>query len=112
MCLSKYSNLEHLQAVASNLCLSGDHRNINGLCERELAALIYSFYQVRKYKAFCLSGPFHLKPHKFWSKKIHGLTFFPPSSILVSGPIIVHNSEYQPPVTYGSRVTGCTKFVN
>ena len=42
------SNLEHLQAVAFNLCLSGDHGNMNGLCERELATLIYTFYQVRK----------------------------------------------------------------
>ena len=28
------------------------------------------------------------------------------------GPIRVHNPEYQPPVTSGSRVTGCTNFVN
>ena len=28
------------------------------------------------------------------------------------GPIRVHNPEYQPPVTSGSRVTGYTNFVN
>ena len=28
------------------------------------------------------------------------------------GPIRVHNTEYQPPVTSGSRVTGCANFVN
>ena len=52
MCLSKYSNLEHLQAVALNLCLSDDHGNINGHSERVLAALINTFYQVRKNTAF------------------------------------------------------------
>ena len=45
--MSKYSNLEHLQAVAFNLCLSDDHEKINGLCERELVSLINAFYQVR-----------------------------------------------------------------
>ena len=52
MCLSKYSNLEHLQAVALTLCLFDDHGNIDELCDGELAALILTFYQVRKYKAF------------------------------------------------------------
>ena len=28
------------------------------------------------------------------------------------GPIRVHNTEYQPPVTSGSRITGCANFVN
>ena len=28
------------------------------------------------------------------------------------GPMRVHNPEYQPPVTSGSRVTGCANFVN
>ena len=28
------------------------------------------------------------------------------------GSIRVHNPEYQPPVTYSSRETGCTNFVN
>ena len=41
------SNLEHLQAVAFNLCLSGDHGKINGHSERELASLTNTFYQVR-----------------------------------------------------------------
>ena len=27
-------------------------------------------------------------------------------------PMRVHNPEYQPPVTSGSRVTGCANFVN
>ena len=27
-------------------------------------------------------------------------------------PMRVHNPEYQPPVTSGSRVTGCTNLVN
>ena len=27
-------------------------------------------------------------------------------------PMTVHNPEYQPPVTSGSRVTGCANFVN
>ena len=27
-------------------------------------------------------------------------------------PMRVHNAEYQPPVTSGSRVTGCANFVN
>ena len=27
-------------------------------------------------------------------------------------PMRVHNPEYQPPLTFGSRVTGCTNFVN
>ena len=27
-------------------------------------------------------------------------------------PMIFHNPEYQPPVTSGSRETGCTNFVN
>ena len=27
-------------------------------------------------------------------------------------PMRVHNPEYQPPVTSGSRVTGCAIFVN
>ena len=47
MCLSKYSNLEHLREVANNLFSSEDHENRNLLCERELAALINTFYQVR-----------------------------------------------------------------
>ena len=47
MCLSKYSNLEHLREVAVNLYSSEDHGNMNKLCERELAALINTFYQVR-----------------------------------------------------------------
>ena len=49
MCLSKYSNLEHLREVAINLYSTKDHEDINGLCERELAALIHTFYQVRIY---------------------------------------------------------------
>ena len=46
MCLSKYSNIELLKEVAMNLNLSKDHENIDGLCERDLAALINLFYQV------------------------------------------------------------------
>ena len=47
MCLSKYSNIELLKEVAMNLHLSiKDHENIHVLSERELAALINSFYQV------------------------------------------------------------------
>ena len=110
MCLSNYSNLEHLQAVALNLCLSDDHIYINGLSERELAALINSFYQVRKYKAFCLSGPYETT--QFWGqKKIMFSDFFSVKYTFI-GPIREHNPEYQPPVTSGFRVTGCTKFVN
>ena len=47
MCLSKYSNLEHLREVANNIFSSEDHENRNLLCERELAALINVYYQVR-----------------------------------------------------------------
>ena len=46
MCLSKYSNIELLKEIAMNLHLSKEHENIDGLSERELAALINSFYQV------------------------------------------------------------------
>ena len=46
MCLSKYSNLEHLREVANNIFSSEDHENRNLLSERELAALINTFYQV------------------------------------------------------------------
>ena len=46
MCLSKYSNIELLKEVAMNLHLSKDHENKDGLCERDLAALINFFYQV------------------------------------------------------------------
>ena len=52
MCLSKYSNLEHLREVAMNLCSSEDHVDITELCERELAALISKFYQVEAYFMF------------------------------------------------------------
>ena len=51
MCLSKYSNLELLKEVARNLYSSKDHENMNSLCERQLAELINTFYQVRY---FCL----------------------------------------------------------
>ena len=47
MCLSKYSNLELLREVAVNLYSSKDVENMDGLSERELAALINTFYQVR-----------------------------------------------------------------
>ena len=49
MCLSKYSNIELLKEIAMNLHLSKDHENIDGLSERELAALVNSFYQVSRY---------------------------------------------------------------
>ena len=47
MCLSKYSNLEHLREVAMNLSPSKEHDDLIRLCERELAALINNFYQVK-----------------------------------------------------------------
>ena len=46
MCLSKYSNLELLKEVAINLYSSEEYGNINKLCERELADLIHTYYQV------------------------------------------------------------------
>ena len=46
MCLSKYSNLEHLREVAMKLCASESHDDIIELCEKKLAALIHTFYQV------------------------------------------------------------------
>ena len=46
MCLSKYSNLELLKEVARNLYSSKDHENMNRLCEKQLAELINTFYQV------------------------------------------------------------------
>ena len=59
MCLSKYSNLEHLREVAKNLCSSEDHDDINELCERELAALINKFYQVEAYFMFYICKIYH-----------------------------------------------------
>ena len=44
MCLSKYRNLELLQEVAGKVCSSQVHENMS---ERELAACINTFYQVR-----------------------------------------------------------------
>ena len=49
--LSKFSNLEHLKEVASSLNLSENHETLNFLCEKELAALINTFYQVRLFLA-------------------------------------------------------------
>ena len=44
-----------------------------------------------------------LKPHNFCPKEIMASVFF--SFIYTSiGPLRVHNPEYQPPVTSGSRV--------
>ena len=47
MCLSKYSNLDLLKEVYANLYSSKDDITSNGLSEKELAALIHTFYQVR-----------------------------------------------------------------
>ena len=50
-------------------------------------------------------GSFHVKSH---TQKMDHFRLF---SYLVH-PMRFHNPEYQPPVTSGSRVTGCTNFVN
>ena len=50
MCLSKFSNNDLLKQVAINLYSTEDNQDINkamnGLCERELADLINTYYQV------------------------------------------------------------------
>ena len=46
MCLSKYSNLDHLKEVYMNLYPSKDNKTLDELCEKELAALINTYYQV------------------------------------------------------------------
>ena len=46
MCLSKFSNIDLLKQVANNLYSTEDNEDINGLCEKELAALINIYYQV------------------------------------------------------------------
>ena len=56
-------------------------------------------------------GSFHLKPHNFWPKNTWSQIFFSIKYTSI-GSIRVHNPEYQPPVTSGSRITGCTNFVN
>jgi hypothetical protein len=56
---------------------------------------------------------FQLKPHNNLPKTILVSDFFSLSSTYTSKVSIgVHKPEYQPPVTSGSRVTGCTNFVN
>ena len=47
MCLSKYSNLDLLKEVYMNLYSSKDNKTLDELCEKELATLIHTFYQVR-----------------------------------------------------------------
>ena len=42
----KFSNLELLEEFTMNLYSTGDYLNMNGLCERDLAALFNTYYQV------------------------------------------------------------------
>ena len=46
MCLSKYSNLDLLKEVYENLYSPKDHETLDGLCEKEMAALINTYYKV------------------------------------------------------------------
>ena len=46
MCLSKFSNIDLLRQVALNLYSTEDNGDMNGLCEKELAAVINTYYQV------------------------------------------------------------------
>ena len=51
------------------------------------------------------------KTTQFFAKKSNSQIFFY-VKYTSEGPMRVHNAEYQPPVTSGSRVTGCTNFGN
>ena len=42
----KFSNLEPLEEFTMNLYSTGDYLNMNGLCERDLAALFNTYCQV------------------------------------------------------------------
>ena len=46
MCLSKFSNIDLLRQVALNLYSTEDNGDMNELCEKELSALINTYYQV------------------------------------------------------------------
>ena len=53
-------------------------------------------------------GSFHVKSNS--QKKSLPIVFI--FSTQSEHPIRFHDPKYQPPVTSGSRVTGCTNFVN
>ena len=57
-------------------------------------------------------GSFHMKTTQFLAVKNSWSQISLSVKYTSIDPIRVHNPEYQPPVTPGSRVRGCTNFVN